>query len=101
MHNSQFLCFLTEEMRYQDLVMRKASMVRSSFCSAPSRNWSVSALRASMMSRTVFAKYLWIQLASAMTMVEIGKNYWEDYIYKHKGLQYIEKGFDMVSPPEE
>ena len=43
MHNSQFLCFLTEEMRYQDLVMRKASMVRSSFCSAPSRNWSVSA----------------------------------------------------------
>jgi hypothetical protein len=42
------------------------------------------------------AKYLWIQLASAMTMVEIGKSYWEDYIYKHKGLQYIEKGFDMV-----
>ena len=42
------------------------------------------------------AKYLWIQLASAMTMVEIGKSYWEDYIYKHKGLEYIEKGFDMV-----
>ena len=47
------------------------------------------------------AKYLWIQLASAMTMVEIGKSYWEDYIFKHKGLQYIEKGFDMVFPPEE
>jgi hypothetical protein len=36
-----------------------------------------------------------------MTMVEIGKSYWEDYIFKHKGLQYIEKGFDMVFPPEE
>ena len=47
------------------------------------------------------AKYLWIQLASAMTMVEIGKSYWEEYIYKHKGLEYIEKGFDMVFPPEE
>ena len=44
------------------------------------------------------AKYLWIQLASAMTMVEIGKSYWEEYIYKHKGLEYIEKGFDMVFP---
>ena len=38
---------------YRLLVMRKASMVRSSFCSAPSRNWSVSALRASMMSRVL------------------------------------------------
>ena len=58
-------------------------------------------VRGHQLDDTVFAKYLWIQLASAMTMVESGKNYWEDYIYKHKGLQYIEKGFDMVSPPEE
>ena len=50
---------------------------------------------------SLHAKYLWIQLASAMTMVEIGKNYWEDFIYKYKGLQHIEKGFDMVFPPEE
>ena len=34
-------------------VTRKASIVRSSFCSAPSRNWSVSALRASIMSRVL------------------------------------------------
>ena len=58
--------------------------------------YKIANLRTYRLTTTLFT-----MLASAMTMVEIGKSYWEDFIYKYKGLQHIEKGFDMVFPPEE
>ena len=108
MHNSQFLCFLNggdalsglgdAEGEHGEVV---AELVGVGLEGLDDVARALRSVRGHQLDDTVFAKYLWIQLASAMTMVEIGKNYWEDYIYKHKGLQYIEKGFDMVFPPEE